>query len=529
MTRLFRTSLVALLATAPLTAQQPAAQPGAAATCSIEFDQPKELLTHYTISRAKIIQMPTDDARAKLLRDVMKALGSPKVYAANPQGTNLFTGQMMIAWLMQPGVGPTATRAQLNYGEPKDATIDLAKTADSLFSIIEKEQPGCASETAPWRAAKPWLDRINVALRLAGTNPDSAEVMAKSSLILNRSAPYAERVLASVAQSRNDQLGMLRHLEAALALTTLDTIYAEDRRAVQFQIGQTALEVAEKQPEPARTEILRKAVSAMVALATESPGADVTPYALTGLGIAASSLKDSTFFTKCFEMVDASVAAYNDLSTLQAAVCASRNGKTADAVRMFQATLAKNPNSRDALYNAAALLYDLRKGTEMIPLVTRLMELDPSNPDNISLFAYAYNVLNEQSKPAAVVAPSAQPGAKPSTAKPAAAPAPVPVAPAEKWVDSVTKYMKLSDEMPHRVQMTEFTRFAEKATLNGDIENRGKAAKTYTLEVEFLDLAGAVLDKQTATVGPVDPSKLGSFALTSNKPKIVAWRYAPLK
>ncbi|MEK7240972.1 MAG: hypothetical protein AAB224_10335 [Gemmatimonadota bacterium] len=528
MTPYFRTSLLAVLAAAPLAAQQPAAQPGAAA-CTIEFDQPKELLTHYTISRAKIIQMPVGDDRAKLLRDVMKSLGSPKVAAANPQGTNLFAGQMLIAWLMQPNFGPTATRAQLNYGEPKDATIDLARTADSLFSIIEKEQPGCSTETAPWRAAKPWLDRINAALRLASTNPDSAELMANASLILNRSAPYAERVLASVAQSRNDQLGMLKHLEAALALTANDTIYADDRRSVQFQIGQVSLEAAEKQPEPARTEILRRGVAAMIALATESPGAEVTPYALTGLGIAASSLKDSTFFTKCFEMVDAAVAAYNDLSTLQAAVCASRNGKTADAVRMFQATLAKNPNSRDALYNAAALLYELRKGTEMLPLVTRLVELDPSNPDNVSLFAYAYNVLNEQSKPAAVVAPSTQPGAKPSTAKPAAAPAPVPVAPAEKWVDSVTKYMKLSDEMPHRVQMTEFTRFAEKATLNGDIENRGKAAKTYTLEVEFLDLAGAVLDKQTATVGPVDPSKLGSFALTSNKPKIVAWRYAPLK
>lgn len=550
MTPFFRTSLFAVLvgaplaalAPAPLTAQQPpAAAAPAAATCNVDFSQPKEFVTLYNITRARVIQAPAGDDRAKLVRDIMKVLGNPKTGAANPQGTALFAGQMLVIWMMQPGAGATVTRGQLNWGEPKDATIDLARTMDSLFTSVEQVQPACASETKIWREAKPWQDRINGAFKaLQATQMDSAEAMARSSMVFTRVPPYAERVLAAVAQSRGKQDEMLKHLETALALTDGDTLYADDRRAVQFSVGQVALEYAETQPEPARTAILRRSVAAMTALITESPSADATPYALSAIGMAASSLKDSSLFKSCFDMVDRSVDKFNDLATLQAAVCANRNGKIADAVRMFQATIAKNPNARDALYNAAALLYDLRKGQEMLPLITHLVELDPSNPDNYSLFAYAYNVLHEQSKPApapeapvAAAAPKtvAKPGAKPA-APVVAAPvvvAPEPVAPKNTWIDSVTKYMKISDEMPHKVLMSEFTRYADKAMLRGDIENRGKVAKTYTFEIEFLDITGAVLDKQTATIGPVAPSKLGTFDLTVNKPKVVAWRYAPLK
>ena len=540
MTPLLRSSLLAVLAaaplaalaTAPLAAQQPAAAASpAAATCSLDFNQPKEFVTLYNITRARVIQAEPGEARAKLLKDIMKVLGNPKTSAANPKGTAAFSAQMLVLWMMQPGTGATATRGQMNWGEPKDATIDLARTVDSLFTVAEKDEPGCLSETKIWREAKPWQDRINGAFKaLQATQMDSAEALAISSLVLSRTAPYAERVLAAVAQSRNKQGEMFKHLEAALALTEGDTLYADDRRAVLFTVGQVGLEYAETQPEPARTQILRRSVSAMAALATESPSADAAPYALSGLGMAATSLKDSSLFAKCFAIVDAAADKFNDLATLQAAVCANRNGKTADAVRMFQTTITKNPNSRDALYNAAALLYDLRKGQEMLPLVTRLTELDPSNPDNVSLYAYAYNVLHEQSKPPVVEpAPAAKPGAKPGTAAPAPSAPAAPAAPKSTWIDSVTKYMKLSDEMPHKVVMSEFTRYTDKALLRGDIENRSKAAKTYTLEVEFLDVTGAVLDKQSATVGPVAPSQLGTFSLTSPKAKVVAWRYAPLK
>jgi len=522
MTPLIRISLLAALTAAPVAAQQPAA-----ATCPIDMNQPKELVALYNINRTRALQLAPGDERGKAIRDILKTLGNPKIVSQNPQGVGLFTGQMLLLWAMQPNAAATATRGDLNWGLPKEAVIDLAKVADSLFSAAEAVHPACAAETKAWRLSKPWQDRINAAFKALQANQvDSAEAWAKSSQVLDRTSPYAHRVFAAVAQQRGSQGDMLKELELALAATESDTTYLEDRHAVQFQIGQVALEYAEIQPEPKRTETLKRAAAVLVALATEAPGADATPYALSGLGMAASSLKDSSLFAKCFSLVDGAIDKYNDMSTLQAAICANRNGKTADAVKLFQATLTKNPNARDALYNGAALLYELRKGHEMLPLVTKLAAIDPNNPDNISLFAYAYNVINEQNKPAepppAPPAAAAKPGAKVAAV---AAPPPPP----SPWVDSVAKYMKLSDDMPQKVTITEFVRYTDRASLKGDVENRSKTAKAYEVTFEFLDLAGAVVDTQVAKVQSVAAGATGTFSVASPKPKIAAWRYAPIK
>lgn len=518
MTLITRISLVAALVAAPLAAQEPAA----AAACPIDLNQPKELITPYNITRMRALQLAPGDDRAKEIRNIMKVLGNPKVSSKNQQGADLFAGQMLILWMAQPGVGETATRGELNWGEPKDQVIQLAKTTDSLFTAIETAHPACLAETKPWRMSKPWQDRINAAFRtMAANQVDSAEFYAKQSQVLDRTSPYADRVFAAIAQQRGSSADMMMHLEKALKLTEGDTAYVEDRRAVQFQIGQTGLEYAELQPEPKRTETLRRSAEVLIALATEAPGAEATPYALSGIGIAATSLKDSSLFAKCFDVVDKAVDKYNDMSVLQAAICANRNGKTADAVRMFEATLTKNPNSRDALYNASALMYELRKGTEMLPLVNRLITIDPSNPDNTSLYAYAYNVLNEQWKPPT-------PAPAPAPARPGAQPAAAPPPPSP-YADSVAKYMKMADDMPHRLVIVEFVRYADRAVVKGEIENRSKAAKTFEVTFELLDIAGAVVDTQVAKIENLAAGSTGSFEIKSDKPKIAAWRYAPIK
>ena len=519
MTLITRISLVAALVAAPLAAQEPAA----AAACPVDLNQPKELITPYNITRMRALQLAPGDERGKLIRDIMKVLGNPKVSSKNQQGVDLFAGQMLILYLAQPGVGETATRGQMNWGEPKDQVIDLAKTADSLFVTIESAHPACLSETKPWRMSKPWQDRINAAFRtMAANQVDSAEFYAKQSQVLDRTSPYADRVFAAIAQQRGSSADMMMHLEKALKLTEGDTTYLEDRRAVLFQIGQTGLEYAELQPEPKRTETLRRSAEVLIELATEAPGAEATPYALSGIGIAATSLKDSTLFQTCFDLVDKDVDKYNDMSVLQAAICANRNGKTADAVKLFEATLAKNANSRDALYNASALMYELRKGTEMLPLVNRLMAIDPSNPDNTSLYAYAYNVLNEQWKPPT-------PAPAPTPTRPGARPAAAPPPPPSPYADSVAKYMKVADDMPHRLVIVEFVRYADRAVVKGEIENRSKEAKTYEVTFELLDIAGAVVDTQVGKIENLAAGSTGTFEVKSDKPKIAAWRYAPIK
>lgn len=522
MTLFSRLSLLAALVAAPLAAQEPAA-----ATCPVDFNQPKELVTLYNITRMRALQLAPGDERAKVIRDVMKTLGNPKVASANTPAVNLMTGQMLVLWMMQPGVGATATRGDLNWGTPKEQSYELAKTVDSLFVTVESLSPACFEETRPFRQAKPWQDRINAAFKYIQANEvDSAEVYAKSSMVLDRWSPYAHRVFAAIAQIRGSKSDMLQHLETALKLTEKDSTYAEDRRAVLFQIGQVGLEYAEIQPEPKRTETLKRAAAALLQLATESPGAESTPYALSGLGMAATSLKDTAMFVSCYALVDGAPDTYSDMSALQAAICANRAGKTAQAVKLFQATLAKNPNSRDALYNGAALMYELRKAREMVPMVDKLVSIDPGNPDNVALYAYAYNVLNEDANKAAAEKALAEAAAAPKApTKPGAKAVIPPPPPPSPYADSVAKYMKSNDEMPQRVIIVEFARYADRAMVRGEIENRTKAAKSYEMTFELLDQAGAVLDTQVVKVENVAANATKEFEFKSDKAKIAAWRY----
>ena len=70
-------------------------------------------------------------------------------------------------------------------------------------------------------------------------------------------------------------------------------------------------------------------------------------------------------------------------------------GHTADAVALFAMAAKMNPYFRDYQYNLAAMMYESKQTTEMIPVVHKLVALDPSNPENIMLFAFAFKGLSD--------------------------------------------------------------------------------------------------------------------------------------
>ena len=54
-------------------------------------------------------------------------------------------------------------------------------------------------------------------------------------------------------------------------------------------------------------------------------------------------------------------------------------------------------------------------------------------------------------------------------------------------------------------------------------------AASYTLKFELLDETGAVVTTKDVAVGPLDAGASTAFALKIDGPKIVAYRYAPVK
>jgi tetratricopeptide (TPR) repeat protein len=192
---------------------------------------------------------------------------------------------------------------------------------------------------------------------------------------------------------------------------------------------------------------------------------------------------------------------YGELTLVHAGVVATRNGRQADAAKLFDAALVQNPMSRDATNNLAATYIQNNQYSKAFPLIDKLIAMDPSNPDNPLLYAFAYQGMYKGTKDKKLQ---------------------------KIYTDSLVYWNNKSENAPVKLTVTEFTRRPTETTLGGSIENRGTTAKTYTVSVDILDKSGNVIDAQTTTVGPVAAKSSAKFKITSTKGGAYGYRYKPL-
>jgi tetratricopeptide (TPR) repeat protein len=192
---------------------------------------------------------------------------------------------------------------------------------------------------------------------------------------------------------------------------------------------------------------------------------------------------------------------YGELSLVHAGVVATRNGRQPDAAKLFEAALQANPYSRDAINNLAATYIQNNQYTKAFPLIDKLVALDPSNPDNPLLYAFAYQGLYKGTKDKKLQ---------------------------KIYTDSLVYFNNKSENAPAKLLVSEFTRRANATILSGTIENRSTAAKTYNLSVELLDKTGNVVGTETTTVGPVAAKSVGTFKINSTAGGVYGYRYKPI-
>jgi tetratricopeptide (TPR) repeat protein len=168
---------------------------------------------------------------------------------------------------------------------------------------------------------------------------------------------------------------------------------------------------------------------------------------------------------------------------------------------LFDAALAQNPYSRDALNNLAATYIQNNEYSKAFPLIDKLVAMDPSNPDNPLLYAFAYQGMYKGTKDKKLQ---------------------------KIYTDSLVYFNNKSENAPVKLTVTEFTRRPDGTTLAGTIENRGTTSKSFTLNVDLLDKSGAVVDTQTATVGPVSAKSKTTFKINSSKGGVYGYKYKPL-
>ncbi|MBX3174596.1 MAG: FxLYD domain-containing protein [Gemmatimonadaceae bacterium] len=490
---------IRLSAVAALAALVPVTVAAQATECSVDLYKPSQL-AQATIFIQQAANNPEGEDGAKALRDAARLLQDERRFASNPNGLAYAKGQMFILWLHQDDAPVSMTERDLNLGRDRERQIDLVHAADSMFSIVERAAPECEPDVDRWRQSKPWNERISEAYRLLNEGDvDGAEDFAKQAFQLDRRSPFVYNAFAQIAAKRNDVDGMLTQLDKAIELASKDTALAETTRQLQTQYAQTLqTQAMSESAGPVRNEKLAKAARMYIALGNNDPmGQDGPAYFSAAMDIA-SMTQNQALMAEILQPLKEDPSIYPDLTLLIAAETSRLLNKNDDAMAFYQAALEKNPNIRDANFFLAYMLIEAKKSAEALPMLERLKTLDPGNPDNLMMQTMAARQVAE---------------AEQNTTRRA------------ELIKNVEALMRQETAMQHRVQITRFERRAEGAVVSGSVENRGRAAKTFTLEFQFLDIEGNVVETLTTTTPSAEPNGMSEFEITATQPGIVAWKY----
>ncbi|MGH7676086.1 MAG: tetratricopeptide repeat protein, partial [Gemmatimonadales bacterium] len=159
------------------------------------------------------------------------------------------------------------------------------------------------------------------------------------------------------------------------------------------------------------------------------------------------------------------------------------------AARAFEAGLAKNPYSRDGLFNLTNTYLALSDSAKMLPAAQRLYQVDPMSRTGLRLLAQAWNFRGTP--------------------------------------DSTLHYLIAGDSLlALDVNVSSFLMREQEATLEGLATNfHTRSSRPLNLAVEFLDVKGEPVAAQTVAIPGLSPSGTHQFQSRAIGKGIVAWRY----
>jgi len=462
-----------------------------------------------------------------------------KTLEGNAKGEELnrayMLGSVLALWLNQPGVGYTPTRSVVGFSSNPTATVDLPATIDSLFKIVEASKPGCAYYTAYWRGGQQaYLDMVNNAIAALNADKlDSAQYYASMANRLYSGSPYGAMVLGNIANKRNNNDEAIKQWQLAATAAAEDTVYRDVQRQVLGNIAAIYMTTArdDKAAKPARADAAKKAVEAYnQLLAVPGTQGSTAASARQNMQQALLLTGDTTAVTKSYADMLSNPTAYSSHDLLTSAVAAVRANKNADAAKLFENVLVVNPYSRDALFNLAVTHLNMGQNEKVPPLVTRLVAVDPGNPENYLLAARAYVEIAKTRK-----------------------------GPAQSAVnDTTVLWFNRGQKLPIDVTFSEFSPGEKEMVIAGEVlDRRDKAAaaeqggstttragaaraaaakktaaataslapKPVTLKFEAIDKAGAVLGTQSITTEALQPGKTAAFKVTIPAANAIAYRY----
>jgi len=508
---LFRFSMALSLALAlcpdPLAAQ---------ARCEIDDKKPNQVKdAANALAKAELpIGKPEDKRKAMLQAVTLLTKDQDKIIAVNPNGRAMVLGRALALIAEQykdSGFAPVR-RGSVGYATDPEGKIDLVAATDSAFDLVEAAFPACKDDTEEARR-RLFAPLINDAVNIYNQQQvDSAQALVTRGLSVYdgyRLSYIAYNIQGNVQQSKDKLDDAVVSFKRMAELMKGDTSIVDERKNVMLNVTQLVMSQGEGLEGDQKSAKFADASQYLEAYLLEFPGDAKAQGALARAQIASGN---SAAAEKVFGEMVANPDKYSDGQLFEAGVNAARADRSADAAGLFGAGLKKNVASRDGLFNYAVTLQKLEKWSEIPPLLTKLVEVDPENPENYQLWALYFQNEAKARKDAAAKKPATSPEAKAYAAA----------------NDSLLKYFKRMSEAPVKVTFNLWAHDGNKHTLGGSIENLTEADKSYTLKFEFLDATGGVVASKEAPVEGVGGKKSKSFRLEVEGAGIVAYRYAPL-
>lgn len=486
----------------------------AQAACSVDDGKPGQVKdARNAIVKAELLGKPED--KLKAFTDAVKKLTNPKdeekIVKENALGRQMVLGRALANIASMPNQPAVVTRASVGYLTNPEGMIDIVLAADSSFDAIEKAQPGCHNDLEENRR-RLYAGIVNASVNLYNDRQtDSAEVMARRALAVYddyKLAYIAYNILGSIQQTKGDAPAAITSYKKMADLMKADTSLTDERKNTLVMVAQLMMQEGENLEADKKAEAMKGVVAYMEDMLKEYPG-DVRAQAAIARAQILSG--DTASANKLFTEMVANPDKYTDTQLFEAGVGAARADQNSAAANLFEAGLKKNPYSRDGLFNLGATLAQGESWDKLPAVLTRLIEVDPENPDNYRLWALYYQGEAKKLKPLAEKKPDTDPNVKAYTSA----------------NDSLLKYFKRFQEAPVKVQFSVFSHDGAKHVLSGLVENMSDAAKAYTLKFDFLDSTGKTVASKEVAVAEVAAKGSKSFRLEVEGAGIVAFKYAP--
>ena len=221
--------------------------------------------------------------------------------------------------------------------------------------------------------------------------------------------------------------------------------------------------------------------------------------ARTGLARVLQLSGDTTAVAAIYTDILANAETYEASDLLDAGVGAINDGRDADAVTLLETANRKSPHSRDVLFALSIAYASTESWEKMLPVAKRLVDVDPSNPDNYQLLSQGYQGIVENTESANV---------------------------RRAYGDSLLRTQQTAASLMERVSFRGIGVSGDTRMLEGDIENYADEARTFVINFELLSEDGRVVGTEQVTVADVEPAGTASFMVPMRDPAATQYRYA---